>query len=140
VKSKNVHKESEKKVWLTEIGSLELGQQPRVTFSFQGAVLEFIQKLPQSESIILIDVKKTQERCLFGAEVNVKVLKELPNEKTIASKVEISEIPGRSVYISKEFNRFFGNYGHLELELRGMVRKRIICTNIPPYVKNICKV
>ena len=110
------------------------------TISCSDSVLVFVKKIPNSNSGILIDVKKTQEACVFAAEVDVKIIERFPEEETISATIELPELERRPIFITKEFKHFFGKYAHLELALKGMIRKKIVCTNIKPYIKNVCKV
>jgi len=113
---------------------------PTLTISCQNSLLDFFKTLSKPESFILIDVKKMQEGCVFAAEVEVKIVKKMPKEEIISRKIEVPELPDLSIYISKDYLRFFGNYTNLQLELQGRFNKRIACTNIPPFLKKTCGV
>ena len=133
-------KESVKKSNQEEIESQEGRVSLKLTISCSDSVLTFIEKSPDHHSGVLIDVKKTQEACVFAAEVDVKIVKITPESNSIYQTLELSELEGHPIFITKEFNKFFGNYTHLELTLKGRMRKNIVCTNIKPYIKNVCKV
>ena len=111
---------------------------PPITISCQESACKFIQALPKGELYILIDIKKTQEGCVFGVEVDVKILKNKPEEALVSDVVEVAEIPTRLFYVSKEFLCYFNKYHYLKLELKGKFRKKIVCTNIPPFVTKTC--
>ena len=113
---------------------------PKITISCQSSLLEFFKTLSKTESFILIDVKKMQEGCVFAAEVEVKISKKMPEAEVISGKIEVPTIPDLSLFISKDFLRFFGNYTHLELELQGRFKKGIACKNVPPFLKKTCGV
>jgi len=113
---------------------------PILTISCQNSLLDFFKTLSKTESFILIDVKKMQEGCVFAAEVEVKIVKKMPEAEIISRKIEVPELPDLSIYISKDYFRFFGNSTDLKLELQGRFNKRIACTNIPPFLKKTCGV
>ncbi|HUY00226.1 MAG TPA: hypothetical protein VMV49_11765 [Candidatus Deferrimicrobium sp.] len=113
---------------------------PKITVSCQNSLLKFFKTLSKTESFILIDVKKMQERCVFAAEVEVKILKKMPKEEIISKEIKVAEIPDLLFFISKDYLRFFGNYTNLKLELQGRFNKRIACTNIPPFLTKTCGV
>jgi len=129
---------STKKITQKEDALYDQHPLPTITISHQKSLLEFLQTSPKTESVILIDVKTTQEGCVFGAEVNVEILKNVSERVPISETIEVPEIPDKLFYISKEFLRFFGNYTNLKLELKGKFRKKIICTNIPPFITKTC--
>ena len=111
-----------------------------ITITCYESVINFLQSLPKSNSFILIDVKKTQEGCVFGAEVDVKIISTKPNSLRILKEITISELPEHTFLITEDFFRFFKKNSKIDLEIRKKFRKKIVCTNIPPFIIKTCGV
>ncbi len=85
---------------------------------------------------IFISVKTFQEGCVFAAEVKVKLIENPPKTNIIGERFEFR---GISVYISKDFIKYFPYSNIFKLKMKRKFRKKIICVNIPPLIVKTCK-
>ena len=107
------------------------------TVSHSKKVTDFLQTIQKDEFHLVMDVRVTEKACFFGVEIIVKIVKkEVKNKKNMQ---DIS-VGGVILLISPEIIKYFPESKNLVLDLKGKLRKKIVCVNPKPIIKNICKI
>ena len=88
-------------------------------------------------SNILLNVKLYEEPC---TQIYNPVIKNINSEDIDSSIETLGKFHNFTFYVHPEFNERFNNTQLIELELKGLLKKKVIIRNIEPIITNICKI
>ncbi|MHA1734026.1 MAG: hypothetical protein ACTSU5_18955 [Promethearchaeota archaeon] len=97
---------------------------------------EYLQARPEIGGLFL-KVEITREKCFFGAEPVVVALEDDPPAGEVCERFEHG---GVKIFVSAEYAQYFTDRGDPVLALRGRRRKKVVCENVKPIIKNLCRV
>ncbi|MHA1727847.1 MAG: hypothetical protein ACTSWY_03865 [Promethearchaeota archaeon] len=115
------------------------------TVSYSNKVTDFLRSIQKvkEKTYLFMDVRVTEEACFFGAEIIVNILKKEPKNhknKEIIQRLNVGDINDINLLISSDVMQYFHESENLVLDLKGKLRKKIVCTSPKPIIKNVCKI
>lgn len=87
---------------------------------------------------LYIDIAFSEEPCTQIYEPSVEIIEDEELEK-YNTPHRLSE-NGIILFISEWFKQLFGEQNEFKLDLKGLLKKKLVIKNIEPIIKNTCKV